>query len=77
MGSLNRDAVEEKIGAVTDYLDRMGSAVIRLTDGDLLVNPASQCISLCCPWPARIESRFQSGRREHPHRVCLVEDRGV
>jgi hypothetical protein len=41
--------VEEKIGAVTDYLDRMGSAVIRLTDGDLLVNPASQCISLCCP----------------------------
>jgi hypothetical protein len=28
-------AVEEKIGIVTDYLDRIGVAVIRLTDGDL------------------------------------------
>jgi translation initiation factor IF-2 len=31
------DAVEEKIGVVTDYLDRMGVAVIHLTDGDLHV----------------------------------------
>jgi len=29
--------VEEKIGIVTDYLDRIGVAVIRLTDGDLRV----------------------------------------
>jgi hypothetical protein len=28
-------AVEEKIGVVTDYLNRVGVAVIRLTDGDL------------------------------------------
>jgi translation elongation factor EF-Tu-like GTPase len=28
-------AVEEKIGVVTDYLNRIGVAVIRLTDGDL------------------------------------------
>lgn len=28
-------AVEEKIGVVTDYLTRIGVAVIRLTDGDL------------------------------------------
>jgi hypothetical protein len=31
------DAVEEKIGVVTDYLDRRGVAVIQLTDGDLHV----------------------------------------
>jgi hypothetical protein len=31
------DAVEEKIGVVTDYLDRIGVAVINLTDGDLHV----------------------------------------
>ena len=31
------DAVEEKIGVVTDYLDRIGVAVIHLTDGDLHV----------------------------------------
>src|SRR4030095_15497923 len=30
-------AVEEKIGVVTDYLDRIGVAVIHLTDGDLHV----------------------------------------
>jgi translation initiation factor IF-2 len=30
-------AVEEKIGVVTDYLDRIGVAVIRLTEGDLRV----------------------------------------
>jgi putative protease len=29
--------VEEKIGVVTDYLNRVGVAVIRLTDGDLRV----------------------------------------
>ena len=29
--------MEEKIGVVTDYLDRIGVAVIRLTDGDLHV----------------------------------------
>jgi hypothetical protein len=29
--------VEEKIGVVTDYLDRIGVAVIHLTDGDLNV----------------------------------------
>jgi putative protease len=29
--------VEEKIGVVTDYLNRIGVAVIRLTDGDLRV----------------------------------------
>jgi translation initiation factor IF-2 len=29
--------VEEKIGLVTDYLNRIGVAVIRLTDGDLRV----------------------------------------
>jgi hypothetical protein len=28
-------AVEEKIGVVTDYLDRVGVAVVRLTEGDL------------------------------------------
>ena len=28
-------AVEEKVGVVTDYLSRIGVAVIRLTDGDL------------------------------------------
>ncbi len=28
-------AVEEKIGVVTDYLNRVGVAVVRLTDGDL------------------------------------------
>ena len=28
-------AVEERIGVVTDYLNRIGVAVIRLTDGDL------------------------------------------
>jgi putative protease len=27
--------MEEKIGVVTDYLNRIGVAVIRLTDGDL------------------------------------------
>jgi hypothetical protein len=31
------DAVEEKIGVVTDYLDRIGVAVIQLTAGDLHV----------------------------------------
>jgi putative protease len=31
------DAVEEKIGVVTDYLDRRGVAVIHLTAGDLHV----------------------------------------
>ena len=31
------DAVEEKIGVVTDYLDRISVAVIQLTDGDLHV----------------------------------------
>jgi putative protease len=31
------DAVEQKIGVVTDYLNRIGVAVIRLTDGDLHV----------------------------------------
>jgi translation initiation factor IF-2 len=31
------DAVEEKIGVVTDYLNRIGVAVILLTDGDLHV----------------------------------------
>ena len=31
------DAVEEKIGVVTDYLDRIRVAVIQLTDGDLHV----------------------------------------
>ena len=38
-GALQRegDAVEEKIGVVTDYLDRIGVAVINLTDGDLHV----------------------------------------
>ncbi len=30
-------ASEEKIGVVTDYLDRVGVAVIHLTDGDLHV----------------------------------------
>ena len=30
-------AVEEKIGVVTDYLNRIGVAVIRLIDGDLHV----------------------------------------
>ena len=30
-------AVEEKIGVVTDYLNRIGVAVVRLTDGDLRV----------------------------------------
>ena len=30
-------AMEEKIGVVTDYLNRIGVAVIRLTDGDLRV----------------------------------------
>ncbi len=30
-------AVEEKIGVVTDYLNRIGVAVIHLTDGDLHV----------------------------------------
>jgi hypothetical protein len=29
--------VEEKIGVVTDHLDRIGVAVIHLTDGDLHV----------------------------------------
>jgi putative protease len=29
--------MEEKIGVVTDYLNRIGVAVIRLTDGDLHV----------------------------------------
>jgi putative protease len=29
--------VEEKIGVVTDYLNRIGVAVVRLTDGDLRV----------------------------------------
>ncbi len=29
--------MEEKIGVVTDYLDRIGVAVIHLTDGDLNV----------------------------------------
>jgi translation initiation factor IF-2 len=29
--------VEEKIGVVTDYLNRIGVAVIQLTDGDLRV----------------------------------------
>jgi translation elongation factor EF-Tu-like GTPase len=29
--------VEEKIGLVTNYLDRIGVAVVRLTDGDLRV----------------------------------------
>ena len=29
--------MEEKIGVVTDYLDRIGVAVIHLTDGDLHV----------------------------------------
>jgi hypothetical protein len=28
-------AVEEKIGVVTDYLNRVGVAVVRLADGDL------------------------------------------
>lgn len=28
-------ATEEKVGIVTDYLDRIGVAVVRLTDGDL------------------------------------------
>jgi putative protease len=28
-------AMEERIGVVTDYLNRIGVAVIRLTDGDL------------------------------------------
>jgi putative protease len=28
-------AVEEKVGVVTDYLNRVGVAVVRLTDGDL------------------------------------------
>ncbi len=28
-------AVEEKIGVVADYLNRVGVAVVRLTDGDL------------------------------------------
>lgn len=28
-------AVEEKIGVVTDYLNQVGVAVVRLTDGDL------------------------------------------
>jgi putative protease len=32
-----RKAVEEKIGVVTDYLNRIGVAVVRLTDGDLRV----------------------------------------
>ncbi|MGH7268256.1 MAG: hypothetical protein ACREMB_25840 [Candidatus Rokuibacteriota bacterium] len=27
--------MEEKIGVVTDYLDRIGVAVLQLTDGDL------------------------------------------
>ena len=27
--------MEEKIGVVTDYLNRVGVAVVRLTDGDL------------------------------------------
>jgi putative protease len=31
-------AMEEKIGVVTDYLNRIGVAVIRLTDGDLHVS---------------------------------------
>ena len=31
------DAVEEKIGIVTDYLNRIGVAVIRLSDGDVRV----------------------------------------
>jgi hypothetical protein len=31
------DVVEEKIGVVTDYLNRIGVAVIHLTDGDLHV----------------------------------------
>ena len=30
-------AVEEKVGVVTDYLNRIGVAVIRLTDGNLRV----------------------------------------
>ena len=29
------NAVEEKIGVVTDYLNRVSVAVVRLTDGDL------------------------------------------
>jgi hypothetical protein len=31
------DAVKEKIGVVTDYLNRIGVAVIRLRDGDVRV----------------------------------------
>jgi hypothetical protein len=31
------DAVEEKIGVVTDYLNRIEVAVIRLSDGDVRV----------------------------------------
>ena len=48
-------AVEEEIGVVTDYLNRAGVAVVRLTDGDLSLGD-------------RVKITGPVGRRNSPRR---------
>jgi translation initiation factor IF-2 len=49
-------AVEERIGVVTDYLDRIGVAVIRLTDGDLRVGDRMRIVGRATELRQTVES---------------------
>jgi translation elongation factor EF-Tu-like GTPase len=48
--------VEEKIGVVTDYLNRVGVAVVRLTDGDLRVGDRVRIVGRMTELTQAVES---------------------
>lgn len=48
--------MEEKIGVVTDYLDRIGVAVIRLTEGNLRVGDQVRIVGRATELTQAVES---------------------
>jgi translation elongation factor EF-1alpha len=49
-------ALDEKIGVVTDYLDRIGVAVIHLTDGDVHVGDRVRIVGRAIEVTQAVES---------------------
>jgi U32 family peptidase len=66
-------AVEEKIGVVTDYLNRVGVAVVRITDGDLRLGDRVKITGRTTELTQTVESLQIAHRRvEHASRGTEV-----
>ena len=72
--SLKATTVKEKIGIVTDYLNRIGVAIVRLTDGDLHVGDHVQIAGRASELTQTVESLEVE---HHTLEQALREQRGA